>query len=172
MRKRLRGKPPIPSPRLKSSFWNAAFWIWHGIAAVEKRVRDRNARAAVRAAQAADPPPADVIKYMYTDTSVDKVPPSLPNVEVLEPLPPIKRVNGEITYRDAIKEAVIEEMLRDSRVIFYGEDVAEYGGAFKLSKGLLEMFGRARVFNTPISEAASAARRWARRWSGCGRWWN
>jgi 2-oxoisovalerate dehydrogenase E1 component len=124
-----------------------------GIAAVEKRVRERNARAAVRAAQAADPPAADVIKYMYTDTFVDKVPPEFAKVEVLEPLPPIKRVNGEITYRDAIKEAVIEEMLRDSRVIFYGEDVAEYGGAFKLSKGLLEMFGRARVFNAPISEA-------------------
>jgi len=125
-----------------------------GIAAVEKRVRDRNARAAVHAAQAADPPPADVIKYMYTDTFVDKVPPEFAKVEVLEPLPPIKRTNGEITYRDAIKEAVIEEMLRDSRVLFYGEDVAEYGGAFKLSKGLLEMFGRARVFNAPISEAA------------------
>jgi 2-oxoisovalerate dehydrogenase E1 component len=124
-----------------------------GIAAVEKRVKERNARAAVRAAQAADPPPADVIKYMYTDTFVDKVPPQFAQVEVLDPLPPIKRTNGEITYRDAIKEAVIEEMLRDSRVIFYGEDVAEYGGAFKLSKGLLEMFGRARVFNTPISEA-------------------
>jgi 2-oxoisovalerate dehydrogenase E1 component len=124
-----------------------------GIAAVEKRVRDRNARAAVRAAQAADPPPADVIKYMYTDTSSEKVPAEFAKVEILEALPPIRRANGEITYRDAIKEAVIEEMLRDSRVIFYGEDVAEYGGAFKLSKGLLEMFGRARVFNTPISEA-------------------
>ena len=124
-----------------------------GIAAIEKKVRERNARAAVRAAQAADPPPADVIKYMYTDTSVDKVPPEYSKVQIVEPLPPIKRVNGEITYRDAIKEAVIEEMRRDSRVIFYGEDVAEYGGAFKLSKGLLEMFGRARVFNTPISEA-------------------
>jgi 2-oxoisovalerate dehydrogenase E1 component len=124
-----------------------------GITALKAKVRERNARAAVRAAQAADPPPADVIKYMYTDTSVEKVPPEFAQVEVLEPLPPIKRVNGEITYRDAIKEAVIEEMLRDSRVIFYGEDVAEYGGAFKLSKGLLEMFGRARVFNAPISEA-------------------
>ena len=124
-----------------------------GITAVEKRVRDRNARAAVRAAQAADPPPADVIKYMYTDTTSAKVPAEFAKVEVLEALPPIKRANGEITYRDAIKEAVIEEMLRDSRVIFYGEDVAEYGGAFKLSKGLLEMLGRARVFNTPISEA-------------------
>lgn len=124
-----------------------------GIAAIEKKVRERNARAAVRAAQAADPPAADVIKYMYTDTFVDKVPAEFAQVQVLEPLPPIKRTNGEITYRDAIKEAIIEEMRRDSRVIFYGEDVAEYGGAFKLSKGLLEMFGRSRVFNTPISEA-------------------
>ena len=82
-----------------------------------------------------------------------RFPPSLPRWKFSKPLPPIKRANGEITYRDAIKEAVIEEMRRDSRVIFYGEDVAEYGGAFKLSKGLLEMFGRARVFNTPISEA-------------------
>jgi pyruvate/2-oxoglutarate/acetoin dehydrogenase E1 component len=90
---------------------------------------------------------------MYTDTSSEKVPAEFAKVEILEALPPIRRANGEITYRDAIKEAVIEEMLRDSRVIFYGEDVAEYGGAFKLSKGLLEMFGRARVFNTPISEA-------------------
>jgi 2-oxoisovalerate dehydrogenase E1 component len=124
-----------------------------GITAVEKKVRERNARAAVRAAKAADPPPADVIKYMYTDTTSSHVPSEFSNVKILEPPPPIKRVNGEITYRDAIKEALVEEMLRDSRVIFYGEDVAEYGGAFKLSKGLLETFGRARVFNAPISEA-------------------
>ena len=45
-------------------------------------------------------------------------------------------------------------MLRDNRVIVYGEDVADYGGAFKVTKGLLETFGRERVFNTPISEAA------------------
>ena len=44
-------------------------------------------------------------------------------------------------------------MTRDARVIVYGEDVADYGGAFKLTKGLLEAFGRERVFNTPISEA-------------------
>jgi pyruvate/2-oxoglutarate/acetoin dehydrogenase E1 component len=47
----------------------------------------------------------------------------------------------------------MEEMVRDKRVLLFGEDVADYGGAFKLSKGLLESFGRDRVFNTPISEA-------------------
>jgi 2-oxoisovalerate dehydrogenase E1 component len=125
-----------------------------GVAEVESRVRERNARAARRAADAADPRPEDVIKYMYTDTHVETVPPQYRKVEIIDPPPAIKRTNGEITYRDAIKEALIEEMKRDSRVIFYGEDVAEYGGAFKLSKGLLETFGRERVFNTPISEAA------------------
>jgi pyruvate/2-oxoglutarate/acetoin dehydrogenase E1 component len=59
-----------------------------------------------------------------------------------------------MTYRDAIKAALVEEMARDNRVLFYGEDVADYGGAFKLSKGLLEQFGRDRVFNTSISETA------------------
>jgi pyruvate/2-oxoglutarate/acetoin dehydrogenase E1 component len=44
--------------------------------------------------------------------------------------------------------------MRDNRVIFYGEDIADYGGAFKVTKGLLEIFGRDRVFNTSISEAA------------------
>ena len=125
-----------------------------GITALETKVRERNARAAIRAAEAPDPAPSEVIRYMYTDTSAEEVPAQFAKVEILEPPPAIKRVNGEITYRDAIKEALIEEMKRDSRVIFYGEDVAEYGGAFKLSKGLLETFGRNRVFNAPISEAA------------------
>jgi 2-oxoisovalerate dehydrogenase E1 component len=125
-----------------------------GIAALATRVRERNARAAIRAAEAADPDPADVIKYMYTDTCAEEVPEEFRKVKIVGTLPRIKRTNGEITYRDAIKEALIEEMKRDVRVIFYGEDVAEYGGAFKLSKGLLEAFGRDRIFNTPISEAA------------------
>ena len=124
------------------------------LARLEVKVRERNARAAIRAAEATDPDPLDVIKYMYTDTTAETVPPESRKVEIIEPAPVIKRVQGQITYRDAIKEALIEEMKRDARVIFYGEDVAEYGGAFKLSKGLLETFGRDRVFNAPISEAA------------------
>lgn len=122
---------------------------------LEAKVRQRNARAAERAAVSADPDPADVIKYLYTDTRTDQVPLEFHNIEIIESLSAIKRTwHGELTYRDAIKEALVEEMQRDARVIFYGEDVAEYGGAFKLSKGLLEAFGRRRVFNAPISEAA------------------
>ena len=117
------------------------------------RVEKRNAIAAKKAAHAADPDAADVLKYMYTDTNSEEVPAAFSEVEIINPLPEIKRTDGELTYRDAIKEAMVEEMKRDRRVMFYGEDVADYGGAFKATKGLLESFGRERVFNTPISEA-------------------
>ncbi len=123
------------------------------LATLKKKVIERNAVAAQRAAASADPLPEDVLKYMYTDTKVEVVPEEYSKVEIINPLPEIKRVNGELTYKDAIKEAIMEEMARDSRVILYGEDVADYGGAFKVTKGLLESFGRNRVFNSPISEA-------------------
>ena len=124
-----------------------------GIEEVEQRVIARNARAARRAAEAADPDVKDVLTFMYTDTKSETVPAPFARVETYAPLPETKRVNGEITYKDAIRDALAEEMLRDNRVVFYGEDVADYGGAFKVTKGLLETFGRQRVFNTPISEA-------------------
>mgnify|MGYP000871004769 CR=1 FL=1 len=123
------------------------------LAALRQKVADRNARAAGRAAKAADPDPVDVIKYMYTDTVEADVPAEFSRVEIVKEAPEFKRAEGQLTYKDAIKEALFEEMRRDRRVIFYGEDVADYGGAFKVTKGLLEAFGRQRVFNTPISEA-------------------
>ena len=124
------------------------------LAALATRVVDRNARAAARAAASPDPKPADVIKYMYTDTVCETVPEPYRKTEIVKTLPKIKRTQGELSYKDAIKEALIEEMLRDNRVILYGEDVADYGGAFKVTKDLLEAFGRDRIFNVPISEAA------------------
>lgn len=123
------------------------------LAALRQKVADRNARAAGRAAKAADPDPVDVIKYMYTETVETDVPGEFSRVEIVKEAPEFKRADGQLTYKDAIKEALFEEMRRDRRVIFYGEDVADYGGAFKVTKGLLEAFGRQRVFNTPISEA-------------------
>ncbi|UCC69843.1 MAG: alpha-ketoacid dehydrogenase subunit beta [Armatimonadota bacterium] len=57
-------------------------------------------------------------------------------------------------YRHAVCEALAEEMERDRRVVVFVEDVADYGGAFQVTVGLLESFGRERVFNTAISEAA------------------
>jgi pyruvate dehydrogenase E1 component beta subunit len=59
-----------------------------------------------------------------------------------------------MTYRDAIKLAIAEEMRRDDNVILLGEDVGQYGGAFGASVGLLEEFGEKRIKDTPISESA------------------
>ncbi len=59
----------------------------------------------------------------------------------------------ELTYAEAIKEALAEEMRRDERVFILGEDVAEAGTPFKVLSGLVEEFGAERVLDTPISEA-------------------
>ncbi len=58
----------------------------------------------------------------------------------------------EIQFRDAIKEAMSEEMRRDETVFLMGEEVAEYNGAYKASQGMLDEFGPERVIDTPISE--------------------
>ena len=60
----------------------------------------------------------------------------------------------QITYREAIIEAIREEMIRDNRVFLMGEDVGALGGIFGTTKGLLQEFGEERVQDTPISEAA------------------
>jgi 2-oxoisovalerate dehydrogenase E1 component beta subunit len=59
-----------------------------------------------------------------------------------------------ITFLEAIKQAMFEEMAVDPSVVLIGEDVGVYGGAFKTSEGLLEKFGWERVIDTPISESA------------------
>ena len=58
----------------------------------------------------------------------------------------------EITYAQAINEAMSEEMRRDENVFMMGEDIAEYCGAFGVSRGMLEEFGKERIMNTPIAE--------------------
>ena len=60
----------------------------------------------------------------------------------------------KVTYLEAISQAIREEMLRDEAVFILGEDVGAYGGAFKVSAGLLEEFGPERVIDTPMAEAA------------------
>src|SRR6201988_1511389 len=60
----------------------------------------------------------------------------------------------ELTYLDAIREALFEEMRRDPKVFVLGEDVGPYGGAFGVTQGLYDEFGELRVVDTPISESA------------------
>ncbi|MGK2934584.1 MAG: alpha-ketoacid dehydrogenase subunit beta [Gemmatimonadaceae bacterium] len=60
----------------------------------------------------------------------------------------------EITYLEGIRQALFEEMERDENVFCLGEDIGKYGGAFKVTDGLLDKFGEDRVIDTPVSEAA------------------
>ena len=59
-----------------------------------------------------------------------------------------------ITYLEAIRQALVDEMARDERVFLMGEDIGAYGGAFKVTEGLIEIYGEQRVIDTPISEVA------------------
>ncbi|HHT24653.1 MAG TPA: alpha-ketoacid dehydrogenase subunit beta [Clostridiaceae bacterium] len=62
--------------------------------------------------------------------------------------------NVEITYAEAIRDAMSEEMRKDDSVYLMGEDIGVYAGAFGVSRGMLEEFGPERIIDTPISEAA------------------
>ncbi|MEJ2120420.1 MAG: pyruvate dehydrogenase complex E1 component subunit beta [Alphaproteobacteria bacterium] len=71
------------------------------------------------------------------------------------PVPDEEAYSGEVasmTVREALRDAMAEEMRRDDRVLLMGEEVAEYQGAYKVSQGLLEEFGAKRVIDTPITE--------------------
>src|SRR3989440_8518904 len=59
----------------------------------------------------------------------------------------------QIQLRQALREAMTEEMERDENVFLMGEEVAEYNGAYKVSEGMLDRFGPKRIIDTPISEA-------------------
>jgi pyruvate dehydrogenase E1 component beta subunit len=60
---------------------------------------------------------------------------------------------AKITYREALRAAMVEEMERDENVFLMGEEVAQYNGAYKVSEGMLDQFGPRRIFDVPISEA-------------------
>ena len=62
----------------------------------------------------------------------------------------------EVQFREALREAMSEEMRRDETVFLMGEEVAEYNGAYKVSQGMLDEFGEKRVIDTPIAELGFA----------------
>ena len=61
-----------------------------------------------------------------------------------------------VQYREALREAMVEEMRIDQNVFLMGEEVAEYNGAYKVSQGMLDEFGPERVIDTPIAELGFA----------------
>ena len=122
---------------------------------LKKEARSRNEAMAVKASEARSPDPKKIYFGLFSDTSSKEVPEEFRNSPVLKEPEFLRRdPEKEITYREAIIEALFQEMRRDRRVVLWGEDIADYGGAFGATKGLLEFFGRSRIFNTAISEAA------------------
>src|SRR3954471_23469399 len=76
---------------------------------------------------------------------------TLPTPDFTKPLPP-REGDRPIQFREALREAMSEEMRRDPRVFLLGEEVAQYNGAYKISQGMLEEFGPQRIIDSPISE--------------------
>ncbi|MFO7947647.1 MAG: dehydrogenase E1 component subunit alpha/beta [Armatimonadota bacterium] len=123
----------------------------------QNRAADRIEQSALMAADATDPKPEDITDGLYASTTSDDIGDewATPEKELLaKPEKARRDGRGRILARHAVAEALTEEMVRDRRVIVYGEDVADYGGAFGATRGMLEVFGRNRIFNAPISEAA------------------
>ena len=120
---------------------------WDGII---KKLRDFT----IMAANSRWPEVKDIERYVYADTTSDNIGDKYKTVHLLKKPRKIPRdSDGKILARHAVTEALIEEMLRDSRVVLWGEDIAEYGGAYNATLGIIDAFGRDRIFNTPISEA-------------------
>ena len=63
-------------------------------------------------------------------------------------------INGEVRFVDAIKMGIDESMSKYDNLVIMGQDIAEYGGVFKVTEGLIEKYGKERVFNTPLCESA------------------
>jgi 2-oxoisovalerate dehydrogenase E1 component len=117
--------------------------------------RDKIETATRRAIKSADPDPKDMFDGLFACSTSDKIGDTYKTVKLLkEPRSIPRDSEGKIMTRHAVVEALTEEMMRDRRVCVWGEDVAEQGGAYVATSGLLEIFGRKRVFNTPISESA------------------
>jgi len=132
--------------------------------ATEAQLQERRAKmleridkATMYASDAVEPDPRTMYEGLFADTTSETVDASLrtPDEEILaETKIATRDRSSRILYRHAVAEAIMEEMIRDRRVVLFGEDVAEYGGAFGATRGLFEIFGRKRIFNTAISEAA------------------
>jgi pyruvate dehydrogenase E1 component beta subunit len=104
--------------------------------------------AAPAAAKAAAPPPA-ASTAAPAAVSASAAPPAAP-APAAEP--EWKGKTNHITVREALRDAMAEEMRKDDKVFLMGEEVAQYQGAYKISQGLLEEFGERRVIDTPITE--------------------
>jgi pyruvate dehydrogenase E1 component beta subunit len=101
---------------------------------------------------AAPPPAANDIAVAETKPDAPAKPAAAPAAPPLAAEPEWKGKTAHITVREALRDAMAEEMRRDPQVFLMGEEVAQYQGAYKVSQGLLDEFGAKRVIDTPITE--------------------
>ncbi len=120
-----------------------------------KQVRNKIEEITVLAANSRDPDVKEIQVGVYSDSSSNNIGDKYRTVTLLKkPRKYTRDSEGKILARHAVTEALIEEMTRDRRVVLWGEDIAEHGGAYSTTLGLLDTFGRDRIFNTAISESA------------------
>lgn len=112
------------------------------LATIQREVDEEVAAAAAFAEAAPLEPLEDLQKFV---TAPER--PSTP------PAQPVAGPAQETTYREAVRQAIRDAILRDDRVFLMGEDVGRYGGCYAVSKGLLDEFGPERIRDTPLSEA-------------------
>ncbi len=118
---------------------------------MKARVQAAGVKAAV---EGTDPDPAGMCEGLFSPNCCVAAEDKWRTPLEKEPRKVRRDKDGAIFVRQAVAEALVEEMMLDRRVILYGEDVADYGGAFQVTRGIIDIFGRERCFNAPISEAA------------------
>ena len=116
-------------------------------AQMEKEVATEIAAAVEFAENGTWEPVEELTRFVYSEN----VPPA--SVYPLPPAEPPAAQTHEITYREAMREAMSAAIRRDERVFLMGADVGSYGGCFAVSKGMLEELGLQRVFGTPLCES-------------------
>ncbi len=131
---------------------------------IDERVEAEIEAALQDALHQADPNPESTLTDVYASPPYHaevptwkKTPEDRIQIDSLEPAPLLETSSppdkGEITYVEAINKALEEELDHDPDVFLLGEDIGTYGGAFKVTKGLLDRFGPERVIDAPIAEA-------------------
>lgn len=122
--------------------------------AVEEAARASIERATKLALESPDPDPRDLYAGLYAPAKTNEL--DIAREKDLRARVRADATMRQIPYWQAINEALEEEMRRDDRVFLMGEDIGIYGGAYGATRGLQEKFGKTRVRETPISEAAIA----------------
>ena len=117
-------------------------------------VAEGEANGAAKSAPAAKSPPAESKPAPAAAAPATPAPPSAPAIADTSIAPGTEMITQ--TMREALRDAMAEEMRRDPDVLLMGEEVAQYQGAYKVSQGLLDEFGARRVIDTPITEQGFA----------------